>query len=90
MLPKDCAADSNLFYCAGDPEYGSVFTKKMHDDGVELHSISADPLLVFRHDLGADSSGNGDLRLMPDSPAFALGFEPIDMSQIGLQRQKRE
>jgi hypothetical protein len=27
---------------------------------------------------------NGDLRLKPKSPAWKLGFQPIDMAAIGL------
>jgi parallel beta-helix repeat protein len=39
------------------------------------HSIIADPGFV--------DPENGDFRLKPDSPAFKLGFQPIDISSIG-------
>jgi len=48
----------------------------MRVDGIEEHSISADPLFV--------DVKNGDLRLRPDSPASKLGFKPIDITKIGL------
>ena len=47
------------------------------DDGSRV----ADPLFV-------DPEG-GDYRLRPESPAFRLGFRPIDTEQIGLQGKYR-
>jgi parallel beta-helix repeat protein len=43
--------------------------------GRDTHSVISDALFVDRE--------NGDWRLRPESPAFALGFEPIDVSKIG-------
>jgi hypothetical protein len=43
--------------------------------GLDRHSVAADPRFV---DLG-----KRDFRLAPDSPAFALGFRPIDLSDVG-------
>ena len=45
--------------------------------GFDRNSLVADPLLI--------DAENGDYRLHPDSPAFTLGFQPIDVEQIGLQ-----
>ncbi len=45
--------------------------------GLDEHSITADPLFV---DLE-----NDDYSLKPDSPAFKVGFEPIDLSHVGLR-----
>ena len=75
-FPEHCQADYNIFYSAGSPEAGSKFLTRMRVDGIEEHSISADPLFV--------DVENGDLRLRPDSPACKLGFKPIDMTKIGL------
>ncbi len=43
--------------------------------GFDRHSVVADPRFV-------DLAGR-DLRLQPGSPAFALGFRPIDLSDVG-------
>ncbi len=45
--------------------------------GFERHSVFADPLFV--------DYANSDSRLRPESPAFALGFRPIDVHGIGLE-----
>ncbi|MBI2193680.1 MAG: right-handed parallel beta-helix repeat-containing protein [Planctomycetes bacterium] len=45
--------------------------------GFDLHSRFQDPLFV-------DPAGD-DYRLRPDSPAFALGFQPIPISEIGIR-----
>ena len=44
--------------------------------GHDEHSIVADPLFV--------DPEAGDFRLKADSPALALGFQPIDLSEVGL------
>ena len=44
--------------------------------GHDAHSIIADPLF--------EDAEAFDLRLKPDSPALALGFKPIDISEAGL------
>ena len=46
--------------------------------GFDTHSIVSDPLFV--------DPDNGDYRLRPESPAFALGFQSIDISQVGPRR----
>ena len=45
--------------------------------GFDRHSVFADPLFV--------DYASGDFRLRPESPAFALGFRPIDVHRIGLE-----
>ena len=50
--------------------------KQWQERGQDLNSLVADPM--FR------DPDNGDFTLSPDSPAFKLGFRPIDMSEIGL------
>ena len=45
--------------------------------GLDAHSITADPLFV---DLK-----NDDYSLKPESPAFKVGFQPIDLSRVGLR-----
>ena len=48
--------------------------------GFEASSIIADPLFV--------DPENDDYSLRPDSPAFKLGFKPIDLSRVGLRGRK--
>jgi len=43
--------------------------------GKDRNSVYADPLFV--------NPAQGDFRLMPGSPAFALGFQPIDLRSVG-------
>lgn len=45
-------------------------------EGHDVNSVIADP--------GFENAEAGDFRLKPDSPALALGFKPIDFSQVGL------
>jgi hypothetical protein len=71
--------DNNLYYCAKAPQYSADYVRKLKERGVGLNSISADPLVV--------DPENGDFRLAPDSPVFKLGFKPIDMSKIGLEKE---
>ncbi|MGJ8691843.1 MAG: right-handed parallel beta-helix repeat-containing protein [Thalassotalea sp.] len=73
---KDADTDHNIYYCAPNEKLGQDFVIKQQKDGVDLNSLAADPLFF---DLA-----KGDLRLKSNSPAFKLGFKPIDMSQIGL------
>ncbi len=48
--------------------------------GYDTHSIIADPLFV--------DPENDDYSLKPESPAFKLGFKPIDISTVGLRGRK--
>jgi len=43
--------------------------------GKDTHSLYADPLFV--------DTDRGDFRLKPESPAFALGFKPVDLRAVG-------
>lgn len=74
---KEADTDYNIYYCAENPVVGEQVLKEALKDGIDMHSLAADPLFV---DLG-----NGDFRLLPESPALKLGFVPIDMSKIGLR-----
>ncbi len=47
--------------------------------GFDTHSAFEDPLFV--------NPQSDDYRLKPESPAFKLGFQPIDVSQIGPRKQ---
>ena len=65
-------SDHNLFWAHGRdiPELD-----RLRGLGLDLHSAVADPR--FR------DPENDDYRPAPESPAFELGFEPIDTSRVG-------
>jgi hypothetical protein len=73
---KDMRADKNIYWCNQDPQWGQRYLDAERPLGVELDSVCADPMFV--------DVAKGDLRLKPESPAWKLGFQPIDMSKIGL------
>ena len=70
--------DRNLYWRTdGEPleVYGEPFSD-WQAKGPDKNSVVADPKFV--------DAARFDFRLQPDSPALALGFEPIDTSQVGL------
>jgi len=72
--------DNNLYYQTGvgslsDIKFGDWKTDEWQEHGQDVHSIFADPKFV--------NPAGGDFSLQPDSPAFAIGFEPIDVSTVG-------
>jgi hypothetical protein len=75
-LLRECKADYNLYHCFEDPGWGRKHLEIEQPLGVETHSLSADPLFV--------NFEQRDLRLKPESPALKLGFQPVDISNIGL------
>jgi hypothetical protein len=81
-LLRDCQADYNLYFNAADPNWGRRHLDAQHHFGIERRSIAADPLFV--------NVAAGDLRLKEDSPATALGFEPIDLTSMGLRRYRSD
>ena len=70
--------DNNVYYNPdGDCSFGKMSLDQWRQRGHDAHTKLADPLLVDR--------ASHDYRLKPDSPALALGFQPIDTGQIGLK-----
>ena len=70
--------DYNLYWRTDGRElrfYQDTF-EQWQAKGLGRHSLVADPLFI--------DPRSGDFRLRPDSPAFKLGFEPIDTGDIGL------
>lgn len=77
-LKVDSWCDYNLYWdTKGNPiTFSGLSLGAWMATGHDLHSISADP--KFK------DAEHYDFTLAPDSPALALGFEPIDVSRVGL------
>ena len=78
------AADYNLYFNPdAKPDDRLFFGDRSFDEwrrtGKDVHSLWADPLFV-------DPDAR-DFRLRPDSPAIALGFRPIDPSDVGPRKE---
>jgi hypothetical protein len=71
--------DWNLYFNPGlkreQVKFGGVPLDAWRKRGKDVHSLYADPQFV--------DPAKGDFRLKPGSPAFRLGFEPIDVSGVG-------
>jgi hypothetical protein len=72
---RTCKADNNLYFNTAEPGWGLKHLGAQRQFGIEQHSVEADP--QFRN------AAKDDFRLAPDSPALKLGFQPIDISQVG-------
>lgn len=73
--------DKNLFWSLAqhfDPSLENAGLEKFQAAGIDVNSISADPL--FRDPL------NLDFRLDPDSPAIRLGFKPFELDNFGVTK----
>jgi len=68
--------DLNLYYDSRGPfKFMKYSLEEWRAKRMDARSIVADPL--FR------DPPNGDFTLAPGSPAFVLGFRPIDLSAVG-------
>ncbi len=69
--------DHNLYWQAGGEsiEFGKDSKSEWQRRGQDVHSLVADPLFA--------GPAHGDFTLKPGSPAAKIGFQPIDISQIG-------
>jgi len=77
-------SDYNVFFCAdGKLIIRGISGIENFDDwqkkGFDVHSVVADPMFV--------DPANDDYSLKPDSPAFKLGFKPIDISEVGIRKK---
>jgi hypothetical protein len=84
FLPKkwpnyDILLDCNLYFdISGKPPTFLGFDfAQWKQKGLDGNSIAADPLFV--------DPQRGAFRLQPQSPAFKLGFRPIDLSRVGIR-----
>ena len=70
------ALDHNLYWRGGKPvDFAGASLTDWQKRGLDNGSIIADPKF-------ADAE-KGDFTLAKDSPAFALGFVPVDLSSVG-------
>ncbi len=83
---RPAQSDHNILFCPGECICrGSVISglpqidtwEKWQQAGFDIHSIVEEPRF-------ADPE-NGDYSLKSDSPAFKLGFNAIDLSQVGVR-----
>jgi hypothetical protein len=72
------AADYNCYWSeeTDAPDFSGKTLAEWQATGRDTHSLVADPGFV--------NAREHDFRLRPDSPALKLGFEPIDLSTVGL------
>jgi len=68
-------SDLNLFWTTGDPEAAEADLEGWKALGQDSHSVFADP--------GIRDLFHNQFDLKEDSPAYAIGFKPIDMSDVG-------
>ncbi len=70
--------DGNLYWdtSGDDADFGGHFFEEWQQLGRDEHSLFEDPQF--------EDPEHFDFTLKPGSPAFKLGFEPIDVSEIGL------
>jgi parallel beta-helix repeat protein len=68
-------SDNNLFFSPNDVNLDTKVNNWLVKSGHDTHSIVLDPLFV--------DYANNDFTLLPSSPAFDLGFEQIDFSDVG-------
>jgi hypothetical protein len=68
--------DRNIFFNENVPGWGKAIIEKSASQNTDQQSIEADPRF---YDIA-----NKDFRMHDDSPAYALGFRPIAIQDIGL------
>ncbi len=75
---KDADTDFNVYFSKNNRSLSEAHLQESQSEGIDAHSRSVDPLFV--------NASKGDLRLMPESPARALGILSLDTSEMGLRR----
>ena len=71
--------DWNIYYNPilklDEVEFNGLTFEQWKKTGKDVHSLYGDPLFIDPEKF--------DFRLKPDSPAFVMGFKPIDLSSVG-------
>jgi hypothetical protein len=75
----DIVLDCNLYYdvTGKPPRFLDFNFEQWKSKGLDCNSIVANPLFV--------DPEKGNFRLKPESPAFKLGFRPIDLGSVGIR-----
>jgi len=91
--PKLAELDKYYAQTTGVPPEGNTVVRNVSVGGKWLETLwHAEPAMVDVRDNLVDEDphfvapGRRDFRLKPDSPAYALGFQPIPVEKIGLYR----
>ena len=73
--------DFNLYWDTRGPvkTMGPAKLKDWLKRGNDAHSLFADPLFV--------NAAKGDFRLQEESPAYRIGFQPIDLTGVGPRKR---
>ena len=81
-LTTTFSIDYNVYYNPNLSKDKVLFGKQTWEEwnarGKDVHSVYTDPMFV--------DPDNNDFRLKPGSPAFKLGFRPIDLSTVGQRK----
>ena len=75
-LLRDCNSDNNLYWCTADSSRCEDLLEEERSYGNEANSRAADPQFT--------DPASSDFSLKDTSPALELGFEPPDVSKIGI------
>ncbi|MSU49591.1 MAG: hypothetical protein EXS37_10970 [Opitutus sp.] len=75
---SETKTEHNLYWHPADPTWADAHFAAARAESQERHSRFADPRFI--------DPNAGDFRFHPDSPAPALGIEPIDLRKVGLRR----
>lgn len=75
------AFDHNIYWREGKEgvRFGNESWEQWRSQGLDTHSLLADPRFV--------NSAKRNFRLANDSPALKLGFVPLELSTVGVQRE---
>ena len=73
----DIVMDYNVYWdtTGKSPKFLTFSLEEWRKKGLDGSSVIADPRFV--------NPGSGNFALRPDSPAWKLGFKPIDVSRVG-------
>jgi len=81
--PESCDLRNNMYFSEADGQTLEQFLADRQTNGMDRGSRIADPSFENKIDLRTELHP-ADLRLASDSPAWQMGFKPVEGSGIGL------